>query len=83
MATEAAMTFLLDAKNSIKRWDLVESDDGVMVGPGLFEAVREQFDRLGAIRIPDQKACCSCAESTYHPKNVFHYDPFSVLTRTL
>ena len=69
------MTFLLDAKNSIKRWDLVELDDGVMVGPGLFETVREQFDGRRTLAVPYQKASCRGAESADHPKNIFHALP--------
>ena len=44
-----------------------------MVGPGVFEAVREQFDGRGALAVPDQKAGCGGAESTHHPKNIFHW----------
>ena len=40
----------------IKRWDLGGFDDGVVVGPGLFEAVGEEFDRLGTTGTPDQKS---------------------------
>jgi hypothetical protein len=49
-----------------------------MVGPGLFKAVREQLDGRRALAVPDQKAGCRGAESTHHPKNVFHCAaPFS------
>jgi len=44
----------------------------VVVGPGLFEAVSEQFDGRGALAVPYQKASCCGAESAYHPKSVFH-----------
>jgi hypothetical protein len=47
-----------------------------MVGPGLFEAVREQFDGRGTLAVPYQKAGCRSAESTHHPKNIFHALPF-------
>jgi hypothetical protein len=33
----------------------------VMIGPGLFEAVRELLDRLYAPGIPDEKSCRRCA----------------------
>ena len=47
-------------------------DDGVMMGPGLFETVREQVDGGRALAVPYQKASCRGAESAYHPKNIFH-----------
>ena len=51
----------------------MDSGDGVMVGPGVFKAMREQFDGRGALAVPDQKAGCRGAESTHHPKNIFHW----------
>jgi hypothetical protein len=51
----------------IKRWDLGGFDDGAVVGPGRFEAVRQQFDGWRALAAPYQKASCRCAESTHHP----------------
>jgi hypothetical protein len=56
----------------IERWDLGGFDDGVVVGPGLFEAMREELNGRIALASPDQKAGGSGAESTDGPKNIFH-----------
>jgi hypothetical protein len=44
----------------------------MVIGPSLFETVREKFDGLGTFRSPDQKACCRSAKAAYQPKNIFH-----------
>src|ERR1700678_2459460 len=44
----------------------------MVIGPGLFEAMREKFDRLSAFRSPDEKADCRCAKTADQPKNIFH-----------
>ena len=51
--------------------ELICLDDGVVVGPCLFQAVREQFDGLRTFRPPDQKAYCRSAKTTDQPKNIF------------
>jgi hypothetical protein len=53
----------------------LELDDRVVVGPGLFETVREQFDWGCTLAAPYQKASCCGAESTHHPKNILHALP--------
>jgi hypothetical protein len=68
MVAKAAMTFAL----CIKRGHLGSFDDGVMVGPSLFETVREQFDGRGTPAVPYQKASCRCAKTAHHPKNILH-----------
>jgi hypothetical protein len=62
-----------DFRFCIKRLDLAGLNDGMVVCPGLLEAMRQQFDGLGAVRIPDQEASCCCAKSAYHPKNISHF----------
>jgi hypothetical protein len=52
--------------------DLTDFDDGVVIGPGPFEAVSEEFNGRGSVGIPDQKTSGRCAKSTHHPKNIFH-----------
>jgi hypothetical protein len=52
--------------------DLVGFDNRVVIGPGLFKAVREEFDGGCPLATPDQKADRSRTESTDHPKNIFH-----------
>ena len=47
----------------------------MVVGPGLFEAMREELDGRIALASPDQKAGGSGAESTDGPKNIFHCLP--------
>ena len=64
------MTFLLERK-LYKTNGLSGLDDGVVVSPGLFEAVGE-FDGLGAVGTPDEKTSRGCAESTDHPEKIFH-----------
>jgi hypothetical protein len=63
MAVEAAMGF--DRK-------LIRLNDGVVIGPCLFEAVREKFDRLSTFGSPDEKADCRCAKTADQPKDIFH-----------
>jgi hypothetical protein len=58
-----------DIRLCIKRWDL---DDGVVVGPGLFKTMGEQFDGRRPLAVPYEKAGCRGAESADHPKNIFH-----------
>jgi hypothetical protein len=68
------MTFLL----CIKRRDLDELNDGSVISPGLFQPVCQQFYGLGALASQDEKTSRCSAESTHHPKNIFHcVDPFS------
>jgi hypothetical protein len=69
MAAKAATTFPF----CIKRLDLAGLNDGMVVCPGLFEAMRQQFDGLGAVGIPDEEASCGCAKSANHPKNISHF----------
>ena len=74
----AAMTFL----GYRKFRDLGGFHHGVVVGPRLFEAMRQQFDRGCAFGIPQEEAGCCRTESTNHPKNVSHdclLSPFQVL----
>jgi hypothetical protein len=52
--------------------DLDRFDDGVVVGPSLFEPVCQQFNGLGAFASQDEKAGCRSAKSTHHPENIFH-----------
>jgi hypothetical protein len=47
-------------------------DYRVVIGPGLFQPVREEFDGGCPLATPDQKADRSRTESTHHPKNIFH-----------
>jgi hypothetical protein len=54
----------------------------MVVGPGLLEPVGQQFDRLCAVAGEDQKSSRCGAESTYHPKNVFHCNDSSVRLRS-
>jgi hypothetical protein len=56
----------------IKRRELDGFYDGVVVGPGFFKAMCEEFNRKGAAGVPDHKAERCSAESTDHTKNVFH-----------
>jgi hypothetical protein len=77
-AAAAAMTFLLHVELYKKIGLRPFLDNGVVVGPSLLESVGQQFDRLGAVAGEDQKSSRCCAESTYHPKNVFHCDDSSV-----
>jgi hypothetical protein len=51
---------------------LKDLDNGVMIGPGLFEAMREKFNRLRAIGVPDKEPDCGSTESTHYPENAFH-----------
>jgi hypothetical protein len=44
----------------------------VVIGPCLFEAVREKFDRLSTFGSPDEKADCRCAKTADQPKDIFH-----------
>jgi hypothetical protein len=46
----------------------------MVVGPGFFKAMRQQFDGLRAIGVPDQKTDCGGTEPTHHPKNIFHLE---------
>jgi hypothetical protein len=52
--------------------DLSGFDDCVVVRPGLFETMRQQFDRRPVAGAQDQKSGCRSAKSTNHPKNIFH-----------
>jgi hypothetical protein len=55
-------------------------DDGVVVRPGLFEAMSKQFDGLRTLWAQDQEAGGGGTESTDHPQNILHYFfPFSNL----
>jgi hypothetical protein len=56
----------------IKREGLDGFYDGVVVGPGFFEAIRKELNGEGAARVPDHKAERCSAESTDHTKNIFH-----------
>lgn len=47
-------------------------DDGVVVGPGLLEPMRQQFDGLCAVAGEDEKSSRCCAESACYPKDIFH-----------
>ena len=63
---------------------LICLDDRMMIGPGLFEAVRKKFDGLRTSWSPDHKSCCSSAESADQPKNIFHCSaPFSFVLPVL
>jgi len=54
--------------------------NGMVIGPGLLEAVGEQIHRLGAFRAPDQKAGRGSADSANYPKHIFHrVPPFGIL----
>jgi hypothetical protein len=44
----------------------------MMIGPGLFETVREQLYGLGAAGPKDQKTSSGGTEASNHPKNTFH-----------
>jgi hypothetical protein len=70
-AAEAAMGFDRNGV-SLVRYCL---NDGVVVGPRLFETVSEQFYRLAASRTPNQEASGGSTESAYHPQNIFHVSP--------
>jgi hypothetical protein len=64
--------------------ELIWFHDGMVVGPGLLEAVGEQVDRLCAFRIPDQKTGCGGADSANDPKHILHCEfsfGFPVLRR--
>jgi hypothetical protein len=50
-----------------------------MVGPGLFEAVGEEFDGLVAVGVPEEKAGGGGTNSCGHPKNIFHRADFLFL----
>jgi len=54
--------------------------NGMVIGPGLLKAVREQIHRLCAFRAPDQKAGRGSADSANYPKHIFHrVAPFGFL----
>jgi len=54
-AVAAAMTFLVYRKCK----DLGDFDDGVMVGPGFFEAVREEFNgRVELAKMTAERVLC-------------------------
>src|SRR5436309_1201104 len=44
----------------------------MVVGPGLFETVRTQFDRRRTLARPCEEAECRSAESTNRPKKFRH-----------
>jgi hypothetical protein len=46
--------------------------DGMVVGPGLFEAMGELLHGLGALRTPDDDADCGGTDAGDHPEKVFH-----------
>jgi hypothetical protein len=48
------------------------SNDGVVVGPCLFEPVGEKFNGLNALRPKEQKSSSGGTESANKPKDVFH-----------
>ena len=54
----------------------------MVVGPRLLEPVGQQFDRLRTVAGEDQKSSRCGAESTYHPKNIFHCNHSSVRFRS-
>jgi hypothetical protein len=56
----------------IKREELDGFYDGVVVGPGFFKAMCEEFNGEASAGVPDHKAERRSAESTDHTKNVFH-----------
>jgi hypothetical protein len=56
----------------IKAEDLGGLNDGVVVGPSSFKAVGEEFNGLGAIGIPDEKAGCGSAKSGDQQEHIFH-----------
>jgi hypothetical protein len=47
-------------------------DDRMVIGPGFFKAVRQEFDGWFSVWRPDQKADCRSTEPTDQPKNIFH-----------
>jgi hypothetical protein len=61
-----------DIRLCIKRWDLIALNDGVVIRPGLFEAMGEQLDRGCTLTRPRQKSERSSAESTNRPKEFRH-----------
>src|SRR6266403_2095731 len=69
MGERAATTFVL----CIAGLDLVGLDDGVVVCPGLFETVGEQFDRRLAVARPCEKAERRSAEPTNRKNNFRHH----------
>ena len=42
-------------------------DDGVVVGPGGFEAVRQLFYGLDAVALPHEEAYECCCQTACHP----------------
>jgi hypothetical protein len=56
------------------------SGDGVVIGPGFFEAMSELFYGLNPAGVPDQKPCRRRAHATYHPERLFHVrKPFAAI----
>ena len=56
--------------------DAARLDDGMMIGPGGFEAVSKLFYRLGARAIPHQETYERCRQTAYHPDQILHACPF-------
>jgi hypothetical protein len=54
-------------KRKISRGEGSSLYDGVMVSPRFFEAMRQVFDGLDALGIPDQKPDCRCCHTTHQP----------------
>lgn len=54
-------------------WSL---DDGVVVRPRGFKAVRKLFYRLDAGTVPDEKSYQCCCQAADHPNQILHACPF-------
>ncbi len=52
----------------------------MVIGPGVFEPMREQFDGLGAPGIQNQKASRRGTNSTDQAKKIFHCVPSRFFT---
>ena len=47
-------------------------DDGVVIGPSRFQAMRQFFYGLHALGSPHQKACRGGAQAAHQPNQVLH-----------
>jgi hypothetical protein len=54
---------------------LIYLDNGMMISPGLFEAVCQKFNWGRTFRSQDQKASCRGAKAADQPKNILHSTP--------
>ena len=57
---------------AFKRGELDGFDDGVMVGPGSFKPVGEEFDGRGSGGVPSEKTESCDAGPTDQPENALH-----------